>query len=130
MKIKKFNESKKELDTEYLSLVFADFIDNGAEIEIDEVKSKKYWQIYLDEPQLNLKFKSIDEYTNNINEIYEFSKDLESCFKKLDDDNMNYEMVCEEIVDEEGNNIFDRGIDRDFNFPQKLKRIIIITFSE
>lgn len=128
MKIKKFNESKKELDTEYLSLVFADFIDNGAEVEMWQ--HKRRWQIYLDEPQLNLEFKSIDEYTNNINEIYEFSKDLESCFKKLDDDNMNYEMVCEEIVDEEGNHIFDRGIDRDFNFPKKLKRIIIITFSE
>lgn len=127
MKIRKFYESKKELDTEYLSLVFADFIDNGAEVEVDEYKSKKYWQIYLDEPQLNLKFKSIDEYTNNINEIYEFSKDLESCFKKLDDDNMNYEMVGEEIMDEWGRYIFSRDIKY---MPDKIKRIIIIRFSE
>lgn len=127
MKIRKFYESKKELDTEYLSLVFADFIDNGAEVEVAERKSKKYWQIYLDEPQLNLKFKSIDEYTNNINEIYEFSKDLESCFKKLGDDNMNYEMVCEEIIDEWGRYIFSRDIKY---MPDKIKRIIIIRFSE
>lgn len=127
MKIRKFYESKKELDTEYLSLVFADFIDNGAEVEVDEYKSKKYWQIYLDEPQLNLKFKSIDEYTNNINEIYEFSKDLESCFKKLDDDNMNYEMVGEEIMDEWGRYIFSRDIKY---MPDKIKRIITIRFSE
>ena len=127
MKIRRFYESKKELDTEYLSLVFADFIDNGAEVEVDEYKSKKYWQIYLDEPQLNLKFKSIDEYTNNINEIYEFSKDLESCFKKLDDDNMNYEMVGEEIMDEWGRYIFSRDIKY---MPDKIKRIITIRFSE
>jgi len=86
MKIRKFNESKKELDTEYLNFVFSDFIDNGAEIEMDESadRTKKYWHIFLEEPQLNLRFNSIDDYTNNINEVYKFSKELESCFKKLE----------------------------------------------
>lgn len=127
MKIKKFNESKKELDIEYLNLVFEDFIDNGTEVEIDEVNGDKYWQIYLEEPQLNLKFKSIDDYTNNINEINKFSKDLDACFKKLDDDNLDYEIVCEEIIDENGLFIFSRDVKY---MPDKIRRIIIITFTE
>ena len=127
MKIKKFNESKKELDIEYLNLVFEDFIDNGTEVEIDEVNGDKYWQIYLEEPQLNLKFKSIDDYTNNIHEINKFSKDLDACFKKLDDDNLDYEIVCEEIIDENGLFIFSRDVKY---MPDKIRRIIIITFTE
>jgi hypothetical protein len=128
MKIRKFNESKKELDTEYLNFVFSEFTDNGAEIEMDESadRTKKYWHIFLEEPQLNLKFDSIDDYINNINEVYNFSKELESCFKKLEDDKINYEIVIEEIIDEKGNYIFNQGSE----MPEKLQRIIIITFSE
>jgi len=127
MKIRKFYESKKELDTEYLTLVFGEFIDNDAEVVIDELDGKKYWQIYLDEPQLNLKFESIEDYTNNINVIYEFSKELESCFKKLDDDNLDYEFVCEDITDENGTYIFSRDVEY---MPNKIRRTIIISFSE
>jgi hypothetical protein len=137
MKIRKFNESKKELDTEYLNFVFSDFIDNGAEIEMDESadRTKKYWHIFLEEPQLNLRFNSIDDYTNNINEVYKFSKELESCFKKLEDDMINYEIVIEEITDEKGNYIFNQGSEMPYlrystSVIKKLQRIIIITFSE
>jgi len=132
MKIKKFNESNSDkLDEEYLSFIFSELIDNEAEVESEELKSQKYWHIFLEEPQLNLKFNSIDDYTKSTEEIYNFSKELESCFKRIDDDfpDAKYEIVIEEIIDEKGNYIFDRGIDRDFEFPKKLQRIIIITFN-
>jgi hypothetical protein len=132
MKIRKFNESNSDkLDEEYLSFIFSEFIDNEAEVESEELKSQKYWHIFLEEPQLNLKFNSIDDYTKSTEEIYNFSKELESCFKRIDDDfpDAKYEIVIEEIRDEKGNYIFDRGIDRDFEFPMKLQRIIIITFN-
>jgi hypothetical protein len=132
MKIKKFNESNSDkLDEEYLSFIFSEFIDNEAEVESEELKSQKYWHIFLEEPQLNLKFNSIDDYTKSTEEIYNFSKELESCFKRIDDDfpDAIYDIVIEEIIDEKGNYIFDRGIDRDFEFPKKLQRIIIITFN-
>jgi len=132
MKIRKFNESNShKLDEEYLSFIFSDFIDNEAEVESEELKSQKYWHIFLEEPQLNLKFNSIDDYTKSTEEIYNFSKELETCFKRIDDDfpDAKYEIVIEEIRDEKGNYIFDRGIDRDFEFPMKLQRIIIVTFN-
>jgi hypothetical protein len=132
MKIRKFNESNSDkLDEEYLSFIFSEFIDNEAEVEFEEVKSQKYWHIFLEEPQLNLKFNSIDDYTKSTQEIYNFSQELETCFKRIDDDfpDAKYEIVIEEIRDEKGNYIFDRGIDRDFEFPMKLQRIIIITFN-
>jgi hypothetical protein len=132
MKIKKINESNSDkLDEEYLSFIFSEFIDNEAEVESEELKSQKYWHIFLEEPQLNLKFNSIDDYTKSTEEIYNFSKELESCFKRIDDDfpDAIYDIVIEEIIDEKGNYIFDRGIDRDFEFPKKLQRIIIITFN-
>jgi hypothetical protein len=132
MKIRKFNESNSDkLDEQYLSFIFSEFIDNEAEVESEELKSQKYWHIFLEEPQLNLKFNSIDDYTKSTEEIYNFSKELESCFKRIDDDfpDAKYEIVIEEIRDEKGNYIFDRGIDRDFEFPMKLQRIIIITFN-
>lgn len=127
MRIKKFNESKTELDTEYLNFVFSDFIDDGAaDTQSDEIDGRKYWQIYLEEPFIDLKFKSIDNYINNINEINEFSKKLESCFNRLDEDNLDYDIVCEEIIDENGHFIFS-GIEY---MPDKIRRIIIITFTE
>jgi hypothetical protein len=133
MKIKKFNESSSDrIDEKYLNFIFSDFIDNGAEVELDEVRGEKYWQIWLEEPPMVVSNFNINEYVNNIEEVYKFSKELDSCFKRIEDDfpDVEYESVIEEIIDEKGNYIFDRGIDRDFEYPEKIQKIIIVTFNK
>ena len=133
MKIRKFNESNEDkIDAEYLTFIFSDFIDNGAEVELDEVRGEKYWQIWLEEPPMVVSKFNINEYVNNIEEVYKFSKELDSCFKRIEDDfpDVEYESVIEEIIDEKGNYIFDRGIDRDFEYPEKIQKIIIVTFNK
>ena len=133
MKIRKFNESNEDkIDAEYLTFIFSDFIDNGAEVELDEVRGEKYWQIWLEEPPMVVSNFNINEYVNNIEEVYKFSKELDSCFKRIEDDfpDVEYESVIEEIIDEKGNYIFDRGIDRDFEYPEKIQKIIIVTFNK
>lgn len=133
MKIKKFNESSSDrIDEKYLNFIFSDFIDNGAEVELDEVRGEKYWQIWLEEPPMVVSNFNINEYVNNIEEVYKFSKELDSCFKRIEDDfpDVEYESVIEEIIDEKGNYIFDRGIDRDFEHPEKIQKIIIVTFNK
>jgi hypothetical protein len=133
MKIKKINESSSDrIDEKYLNFIFSDFIDNGAEVELDEVRGEKYWQIWLEEPPMVVSNFNINEYVNNIEEVYKFSKELDSCFKRIEDDfpDVEYESVIEEIIDEKGNYIFDRGIDRDFEYPEKIQKIIIVTFNK
>lgn len=133
MKIKKFNESSSDrIDEKYLNFIFSDFIDNEAEVELDEVRGEKYWQIWLEEPPMVVSNFNINEYVNNIEEVYKFSKELDSCFKRIEDDfpDVEYESVIEEIIDEKGNYIFDRGIDRDFEYPEKIQKIIIVTFNK
>lgn len=131
MKIKKFNESNSDrIDEKYLNFIFSDFIDNGAEVEFDEVRGEKYWQIWLEEPPMVISNFNINEYVYNIEEVYKFSKELDSCFKRIEDDfpDVEYESVIEEIIDEKGNYIFDKGID--FSHLQKIQKIIIITFNK
>jgi hypothetical protein len=129
MKIRKFNESNEDkIDAEYLTFIFSDFIDNGAEVELDEFGGEKYWQIYLEEPPMVVSNFNINEYVNNIEEVYKFSKELDSCFKRIEDDfpDVEYESVIEDIIDEKGNYIFNR----DTEFPEKIQKIIIITFNK
>jgi len=124
MKIRKFNESNSDkLDEEYLSFIFSDFIDNGSRLRVD----KKYWQIFLEEPTISNKFENIGNYTKNIDEIYTFSKELESCFKRIDDDfpDAEYSLIIDEIVNKYGENIFSRDVKY---VPDNIKRIIIVEF--
>jgi hypothetical protein len=128
MKIKKFNESSSDrIDEKYLNFIFSDFIDNGAEVELDEVRGEKYWQIYLEEPPMVVSNFNINEYVNNIEEVYKFSKELDSCFKRIEDDfpDVEYESVIEDIIDEKGKYIFNLN-----KFPEKIQKIIIIIFNK
>ena len=135
MKIKKFNESNSDkLDEEYLSFIFSEFIDNEAEIRVvgRSITRKistgsKYWQILLEEPMISNIFENIDNYKKSIDEIYNFSKELESCFKRIDDDfpDAKYHLIIDEIVNEYGDDIFSRDIKY---MPDNIKRTIIIEF--
>ena len=135
MKIKKFNESNSDkLDEEYLSFIFSEFIDNEAEIRVvgRSITRKistgsKYWQILLEEPMISNIFENIDNYKKSIDEIYNFSKELESCFKRIDDDfpDAEYNLRIDEIVNEYGDDIFSRDIKY---MPDNIKRTIIIEF--
>ena len=73
------------------------------------------------------KFENIDNYTKNIDEIYNFSKELESCFKRIDDDfpDAKYHLIIDDILNEYGENIFSIGIKY---MPDNIKRTIIIEF--
>ena len=136
MKIKKFNESNSDkLDEQYLSFIFSEFIDNKSEVKVIVGRSitrkistgSKYWQILLEEPMISNIFENIDNYTKNIDEIYNFSKELESCFKRIDDDfpDAEYNLIIDEIVNEYGDDIFSRDIKY---MPDNIKRTIIIEF--
>ena len=135
MKIIKFNESNSDkLDEEYLSFIFSEFIDNKSEIRVvgRSITRKistgsKYWQILLEEPTMSNKFENIDNYTKNIDEIYNFSKELESCFKRIDDDfpDAKYHLIIDDILNEYGENIFSIGVKY---MPDNIKRTIIIEF--
>lgn len=135
MKIRKFNESNSDkLDEEYLSFIFSEFIDNKSEIRVvgRSITRKistgsKYWQILLEEPTMSNKFENIDNYTKNIDEIYNFSKELESCFKRIDDDfpDAKYHLIIDDILNEYGENIFSIGVKY---MPDNIKRTIIIEF--
>ena len=72
-------------------------------------------------------FENIDNYTKNIDEIYNFSKELESCFKRIDDDfpDAEYNLIIDEIVNEYGDDIFSRDVKY---MPRNIKRTIIIEF--
>jgi hypothetical protein len=85
MKIRKFNESNSDkLDEEYLSFIFSEFIDNKSEVKVVDrsitrkTSGSKYWRILLEEPMISNIFENIDNYTKNIDEIYNFSKELKS----------------------------------------------------
>ena len=135
MKIRKFNESNSDkLDEEYLSFIFSEFIDNKSEVRVvgRSITRKisdgsKYWQILLEEPTISNIFENIDNYTKNIDEIYNFSKELESCFKRIDDDfpDAKYHLIIDDILNEYGENIFSIGIKY---MPDNIKRTIIIEF--
>lgn len=139
MKIKKFNESNSDkLDEEYLSFIFSEFIDNKSEVKVvgtplisRHIKRKttgsKYWQILLEEPTISNIFENIDNYTKSIDGIYNFSKELESCFKRIDDDfpDAEYNLIIDEIVNEYGDDIFSRDVKY---MPGNIKRTIIIEF--
>ena len=135
MKIRKFNESNSDkLDEEYLSFIFSEFIDNKSEVKVVArsitrkiSNGSKYWQILLEEPTMSNKFENIDNYTKSIDEIYNFSKELESCFKRIDDDfpDAKYHLIIDDILNEYGENIFSIGIKY---MPDNIKRTIIIEF--
>ena len=136
MKIRKFNESNSDkLDEQYLSLIFSEFIDNKSEVKVVVDRSitrkisagSKYWQILLEEPMISNIFENIDNYTKSIDEIYNFSKELESCFKRIDDDfpDAEYNLIIDEIVNEYGDDIFSRDVKY---MPDNIKRTIIIEF--
>jgi hypothetical protein len=135
MKIRKFNESNSDkLDEEYLSFIFSEFIDNKSEVKVvgRSITRKisdgsKYWQILLEEPTMSNKFENIDNYTKSIVEIYNFSKELESCFKRIDDDfpDAKYHLIIDDILNEYGENIFSIGIKY---MPDNIKRTIIVEF--
>ena len=136
MKIKKFNESNSDkLDQEYLSFIFSEFIDNKSEVKVVDrsitrkapLKIRGYWQILLEEPMISNIFENIDNYTKSIDEIYNFSKELESCFKRIDDDfpDAEYNIIIDEIVNEYGVDIFTRDVKY---MPDNIKRTIIIEF--
>ena len=135
MKIRKFNESNSDkLDEEYLSFIFSEFIDNKSEVRVVGRSitrristGSKYWQILLEEPTISNKFENIDNYTKNIDEIYNFSKELESCFKRIDDDfpYAKYHLIIDDILNEYGENIFSIGIKY---MPDNIKRTIIVEF--
>ena len=136
MKIRKFNESNSDkLDEQYLSFIFSEFIDNKSEVKVVVDRSitrkisagSKYWQILLEEPMISNIFENIDNYTKSIDEIYNFSKELESCFKRIDDDfpDAKYHLIIDDILNEYGENIFSIGIKY---MPDNIKRTIIIEF--
>ena len=135
MKIIKFNESNSDkLDEEYLSFIFSEFIDNKSEVRVVGRSitrristGSKYWQILLEEPTISNKFENIDNYTKSIDEIYNFSKELESCFKRIDDDfpDAKYHLIIDDILNEYGENIFSIGVKY---MPDNIKRTIIIEF--
>ena len=135
MKIIKFNESNSDkLDEEYLSFIFSEFIDNKSEVKVvaRSITRKistgsKYWQILLEEPTISNIFENIDNYTKSIDEIYNFSKELESCFKRIDDDfpDAKYHLIIDDILNEYGENIFSIGVKY---MPDNIKRTIIIEF--
>ena len=134
MKIRKFNESNSDkLDEQYLSFIFSEFIDNKSEVKVVDrsitrkTLGSKYWQILLEEPIISNIFENIDRYTKSIDEIYNFSKELESCFKRIDDDfpDTEYNLIIDEIVNEYGDDIFSRDVKY---MPGNIKRTIIIEF--
>lgn len=139
MKIRKFNESNSDkLDEEYLSFIFSEFIDNKSEVKVvgtplirrsitRKTTGSKYWQILLEEPTISNIFENIENYTKSIDEIYNFSKELESCFKRIDDDfpDAEYNLIIDEIVNEYGDDIFSRDVKY---MPGNIKRTIIIEF--
>ena len=134
MKIRKFNESNSDkLDEQYLSFIFSEFIDNKSEVKVVDrsitrkTLGSKYWQILLEEPIISNIFENIDSYTKSIDEIYNFSKELESCFKRIDDDfpDAEYNLIIDEIVNEYGDDIFSRDVKY---MPGNIKRTIIIEF--
>ena len=134
MKIRKFNKSNSDkLDEQYLSFIFSEFIDNKSEVKVVDrsitrkTLGSKYWQILLEEPIISNIFENIDRYTKSIDEIYNFSKELESCFKRIDDDfpDTEYNLIIDEIVNEYGDDIFSRDVKY---MPGNIKRTIIIEF--
>ena len=81
MKIRKFNENKKELDKDYLNMIFCDFIDNKAKVTITEL----YYIIEMDEPVMK-ESNNFDSKCNQVYELGELYLDLKSCISKIKDD--------------------------------------------
>ncbi len=105
--LKKYNESVDNSEvSDYIKLVFSDFIDDGSEFEFDEgVSDAKFGSglpfaecsININLPTIHKSNKKMDGYSigvasgsieyflKNTNEILEIYKDVETCINRIKD---------------------------------------------
>ena len=93
--LEKFNNDK--IDSNYLNLVFAEFIDDGADVFFTD----NIWEIYITEPKISCYITSvsdIDEYLDLINNLNETYLDIKSCINKIKDEmpNIKIDLKIEE----------------------------------
>ena len=79
----------KPLDPEYFNMVFADFIDQGAEIDFygkdEDDMENCYWKISIKEPEVKGS-RNIDNHIKTIEKLNELYLDVKSCINKVKDE--------------------------------------------
>ena len=80
--LRKYNESTSNtIDVEYLNLVFAEFIDDGAISDFNIEGEHRYWDIMIDKVDIK-DSDNIDECIESIGSFYQQIIDIKSCIEK------------------------------------------------
>jgi hypothetical protein len=78
--LRKYNESKEELDYNYFNECFIDFIDDGAKI----YSTEEDYQIIIKVPKCWFEpGYSLDDNIKSAKELHEFFLDVENCIEKV-----------------------------------------------
>lgn len=120
--LKSINKGK---DSNFLVLVFADFIDDGAKFKEytyyrhtnGDVNKYTCWEININEPKLSYS-SDIDLYVDSIDKIHEFSLDIKSCIDKIKAEMPD--IIVDFYIEETGEN------NKWVNTIQKVLRICFI----
>jgi hypothetical protein len=126
--LNKFNESKskkvnKPIDSEYLSFIFADFIDEGADVDYygvdeDDVENS-YWQIIITEPKIK-SGRDIDKYIESVDKFKEVLLDIKTAINRVKDELPDIKVDLR--VDESGeSNAWVDTIERNINLTFSYK---------
>lgn len=112
----------KQIEPEYFNLVFADFIDDGAEVESNTTEDHigDYWEIIIKEPVLRGS-RDIDNHIKTIEKLNELYLDVKSCINKVKDEfpNINVDFSIEEFGENNAwENTIERNIHLIFNYKQ------------
>jgi hypothetical protein len=86
--LRKYNESKEELDCKYFDECFIEFIDDGAKTYSTGAKP---WQHKRESYEINIKVPkcwfepgySLDDNIKSAKELHEFYLDIENCIEKV-----------------------------------------------
>jgi 6-phosphogluconate dehydrogenase len=105
----------KEIDPEYFSLVFAEFIDEGATVDFNTTEDhiEDYWGISIRENKLG-GYMDIDKYIESIDKIKELYLDIKSCINKIKDDYPNIEINFR-VIETGENNAWSDTIERNIH---------------
>jgi hypothetical protein len=112
----------KAIDPEYFNLVFADFIDEGAEADWNEKEDvyEPYWEIFIEEKPKIRGSRDIDKHIEDISKLSELYLDIKSCINKVKDEytHINVDFSIEESGE---NTIWSNTIERKIHLEFSYK---------
>lgn len=130
--LKKFENNNNELDVEYIKDCFVEFLDNGAEVEVDELEDgRPYIEFVINLPGIkykNEKWKrkyklggkfNIEDKINYYNILVEHYKNIELCIEKAKINNENIIVEINNETELDGKQEFEAYTFINFTLPKK-----------